>query len=213
MEKDEIKIAVRNEIIKTLIKKHDISMVPVAISNRHVHLSESDIEKLFGKGYKLRLLRKLSQPGQFVCEERVTLAGEKGRLHGIRVLGPCRKETQVEISVTDSYLLGIRPTVRMSGDLKSTSGGKLIGPAGEVELAYGIIVSARHLHISEEEAAWYGVKNGDRVRIRKIGERKTVFEDVIVRCGDAHRLEVHLDTDEGNGAGIKNGEILLMEKV
>lgn len=212
MGKDEINIMLRNEVIKTLIKKHGIYMVPVAISNRHVHLSQSDVEKLFGNCYKLKVVRNLSQPDQFVCEEKVTLVGAKGRMHGIRVLGPSRKETQVEISVTDSYLLGIRPTVRMSGDLQNSPGGKLIGPVGEVELSSGIIVSARHLHISDEEAKLYGFKNGDKIKIRKLGERKIVFEEVVVRSGDMHRLEVHLDTDEGNAAGIKNGEILHVEK-
>jgi len=212
MDREDVRRAVRNELIKKYIKEQGVYYVPVAVSNRHVHLSFPDIEKLFGKGYRLKAVRTLSQPGQFACEEKIDLAGPKGSIKGIRVLGPERKETQVEISVTDSFSLGIEPHVRMSGDLKGTPGAKLAGPCGEIEIAYGVIVSARHLHMSDEEAAWYGLKDGDIVSIKKAGIRETVFDNVVVRCGSAHSLEVHLDTDEGNAAGIKCGELVFLEK-
>lgn len=213
MDTEALNKIIRNKIIKGFINEYGLYYVPVAVSNRHVHLSSGDVEKLFGKGYKLKSIRPLSQPRQFVCEEKVTLVGTKGAISGIRVLGPERKETQVEISVTDSYQLGIEPVVRMSGDLKDTPGAKLIGPYGETEIPYGVIVSARHLHLSDEEAGWYGLKDGDVVKMRKTGLRDTVFSNIIVRAGSMHSLEVHLDTDEGNASSIKNGELLLIEKV
>lgn len=212
MEKDIIRRIVRNEVIKARIKESGIYYVPVAISNRHVHLSQQDVERLFGKGYVLNQVRPLSQPGQFVCDEKISLVGPKGTIQGIRVLGPVRKDTQLEISVTDSFTLGIKPVVRMSGDIEGTPGGRLVGPKGEIEIPKGVIVSARHLHISDEEAEWYGLKNGDTIKVRKAGERETVFGSVIVRAGDGHSLEVHIDTDEGNAAGIKCGELILLEK-
>lgn len=212
MDKELIKKVIRNEVIKACINECGIYYVPVAISNRHVHLSAADVEKLFGKGHKLMQTRQLSQPGQFVCEEKISLVGPKGTIHGIRVLGPERKETQLEISKTDSYILGIKPVVRMSGDLDGTPGGKLVGPEGEVEIPKGIIVSARHLHVSADEANWYGLKNGDIIKVKKTGERETIFAGVIVRAGDGHSLEVHIDTDEGNAAGIINGELIILEK-
>jgi putative phosphotransacetylase len=207
-----IKKAVRNELIKNFAKENGICYVPVAISNRHVHLSPLHVEQLFGKGYKLHPLRPISQPGQYACEEKITLEGPKGAIKGLRVLGPERKETQVEISITDSYMLGIKPVVRMSGDIRGTPGGRLIGPKGQIELTRGVIVSARHLHLSEEEGKWFGLINGDKVKVRKLGVRGTVFNEVVVRCGSGNSLDLHIDTDECNAAGIKQGELLLVER-
>lgn len=212
MDRDSVRKKVRNEAIKAFIEEYGIYYVPVAVSNRHIHLAAQDVEKLFGKGYSLKPVRDLSQPGQFVCGEKVALAGPKGTIKDIRVLGPERKETQVEISVTDSYVLGVKPVVRMSGDIDGTPGGKLIGPAGEVEISKGVIVSARHLHISDDEARLFKVKNGDRVRIRKIGTREITFDEVVVRAGPGHSLEMHIDTDEGNAAGILSGELIVMDR-
>ena len=212
MDKDYIKSIVRKEIIRKLIEKYGIYYVPVAISNRHVHLSDNHIEKLFGKGYSLKPIRDLSQPGQFVCDEKVAVIGSKGTIEGVRVLGPSRDDTQVEISITDSYKLGIKPMVRMSGELSETPGCKLVGPKGEVCLDKGVIVAARHLHISDEEAGLFGINNGDIVRAKKTGERAVVFDEVVVRSGKGYRLELHIDTDEGNAAGISNGDMLLLER-
>ena len=186
--------------------------VPAAASNRHIHLSQKMLEQLFGNGYTLKTMRPLSQPGQYACEEKLTLVGCKGKIESIRILGPMREETQVEISLTDSFVVGIPPVVRMSGDLNGTPGGKLIGPAGEVELRQGVIVSARHLHVSDEEALWYGIKSGDVVSVKKTGLRPATFGNVLVRAGEAHALELHIDTDEANAAVIKNGDLLELIK-
>lgn len=186
--------------------------VPAAISARHVHLSRADVEALFGKGYQLKKLRDLNQPGQFACEEQVTVSGPKGSIGNVRVLGPERRDTQVELSITDCYKAGIKPAVRMSGDIEGTPGGSLIGPAGEVALHKGVIAAARHLHMSAEEAAAYGLKSGDVVNIRKTGAREIVFGNVAVRSGEGHSLEMHIDTDEANAAGMMCGELLELIK-
>jgi putative phosphotransacetylase len=185
-------------------------IIPAAVSNRHIHLSRDVLDILFGKGYELKQSKPLSQPGQYACEEKLTLVGSKGKIEGIRILGPVRPETQVEISVTDSFLLGIKPVIRMSGDLKDTPGGKLIGPKGEYQLQSGVIVAKCHLHASKEQAAWYGLKDGVTISLRKSGLRTVVFEDVPVRAGDSHSLEFHIDTDEANAAMIGNGDLLEM---
>ena len=187
MEKEQIERRIQLLTIKQLIDKQNQYYVPVAASNRHVHLSEQDIKTLFGNGYSLKQKKDLSQPGQYACEEVLTLAGPKGRIDKIRVLGPARKETQVEMSVTDSYKVGIKPMIRMSGNLDGTPGGKLIGPNGEVDLQKGVIVSARHLHMSTEEAEWFGLKNADTVSVRKTGQRALVLENIAVRVGTADR--------------------------
>jgi putative phosphotransacetylase len=186
--------------------------IPAAASGRHIHLSTEDKNCLFGRGYELRKLRPLSQPGQFACEEKVTVVGPKGRIPDVRILGPERPETQVEVSRTDTFKLGLAPIVRMSGDVKGTPGCTLIGPAGEVTLSQGVIVSARHLHISNEEAAAYGLKNGDMISVKHEGERETIFGKILVRAGNAHSLELHIDTDEANAAGICNGDLLELIK-
>lgn len=182
--------------------------VPAASSARHVHLSKQDIETLFGKGYELTEFKALTQPGQFASNEKITIKGTKGELKGVRVLGPARSSTQVEISLTDSFKLGIKPVVRMSGNIQGTPGAVLVGPKGEVVLSEGVIVSARHLHISEDEAKLYNVQNGDIISVKKDGDRETTFGNVVVRCGKGHSLEVHLDTDEANAALITNGVLL-----
>ncbi len=207
MEKSDIEATIKKSIIQTLAAKNHY-YIPAAVSSRHIHLSQEALEALFGKDYVLRKLRPLSQPNQYACEEKVTLVGEKGAIKGIRVLGPVRPDTQVEISVTDSFVLGISPVVRMSGDVQGTPCGKLVGPKGEYNLPFGVIVSMRHLHASTEQAAWFGLKDGDTVSVRKSGLRPVVFGDVVVRAGSSHDLELHIDTDEANAASIKNGDLL-----
>jgi putative phosphotransacetylase len=202
MDKETIQRTIETNLIEYLIKTSGVYYVPVAISARHVHLSKADIERLFGKGYELKRIRDLRQPKQFACEETVTVTGPKGAIEKVRVLGPAREETQVELSMTDSIKLGITPEVRMSGDLKETPGGKISGPCGEVALSKGYIVAARHLHLSKTEAECFGLKNGNVVSVKTKGQRSIVFENVIVRAGDGHALEMHIDTDEANAAGM-----------
>lgn len=152
-------------------------------------------------------MKDLIQPDQFACKETVTLIGPKGKIMDVRVLGPERKQTQIEASVTDMVALGVMAPLRLSGDLAGTASMKIRGPRGFVEIKEGLIIAHRHLHIGDEEASRYGVKTGDRVKIRTKGSRPVVFEDVIVRAGRDHRMEFHLDTDEANAAGVKNGDL------
>jgi putative phosphotransacetylase len=182
--------------------------VPAAASARHVHLSKADVATLFGEGYELKPMKPLTQPDQFAAEEKVDIVGPRGTIAGVRVLGPARKDTQIEVSLTDAVKLGIKPVVRMSGDIAFSPGAKLVGPKGSIDLPQGVIISARHLHMSKDEAAAYGLKNGDVVSLKKSGLRETIFGNVVVRSGDGHSLEVHLDTDEANAAMLNNGDLL-----
>jgi putative phosphotransacetylase len=186
--------------------------VNVGLSNKHLHLSAAHIEALFGPGYKLTPTKDLRQPGQFACEEKVDLEGPKGVLKGLRVLGPARAETQIELALTDARSLGFKAPVRESGKLAGSPGCKLTGPAGSVEIDHGVIIALRHVHLSPAEALEAGVKDKDVIRVRVGGERAVVFEEVLVRAGETHLSEFHIDTDEGNAAGVDSGreaELLL----
>ena len=180
--------------------------VPVGVSNRHIHLTREHLEILFGKGYELTPLKDLSQPGQYACKELLTIVGPSLRpLENVRVLGPLRKQSQVEISRTDSYVLKVKPPVRESGKLDGSAGITIIGPKGVVSLEEGCIIANRHIHMSVEEGAAFGLKDGDYVTVEADGERRTRFYDVQVRVSEAFRLEMHIDTDDANAAGIGNG--------
>jgi len=181
--------------------------VQIGLSNKHLHLQASHIEALFGKGHELTPAKPLVQPGQFACEEKVDIVGPKGTLKGIRVLGPARPETQVELAMTDARTIGIKAPVKESGKLDGTPGCKLIGPAGEVDLDHGVIVALRHVHLSTAEAEEAGVKDKDWVSLKIEGERGVTFANVLIRSGDAHKKEVHLDTDEGNAAGCGSDSV------
>jgi len=176
--------------------------VKIGLSNKHLHLQQADVDTLFGKGHQLTPTKDLTQPGQFACEEKVDIVGPKGVLKGIRVLGPVRPETQVELAATDARGVGIKAPVRESGKLSGTPGCKLIGPAGEVELDHGVIVALRHVHLSPSQAEVLNVKDKDFVSVKVEGERGLIFNNVLVRSGAAHNGEIHLDTDEGNAAGL-----------
>ena len=180
--------------------------LPIALSNKHIHLSQADLEALFGEGYELTHKKDLSQPGQFACEEMVEVVGPKGSTK-MRVLGPVRPESQVEVSLADARGLGIAVPVRQSGDVEGTPGCKLVGPKGEVEMSRGVIVAARHIHMSLEDAEKFGVKDKDIVSVQTQGERALLFNNVLVRANAAFALEMHVDLEEGNAAGVKNGEI------
>lgn len=182
--------------------------IPLGISNRHVHISATDLATLFGNDARLTVLRELSQPGQYVSEQTVTLVGPKGVLENVRVLGPLRDKTQVEISVSDCFRLGIRAPIRDSGDLQGSARVTLVGPVGSVTLAEGCIIAARHIHMSPLEARAFGVQDGDRVNVSFSGPRGIIFSEVLVRVNDKYRLEMHLDVDEANAASLINGDLL-----
>jgi len=176
--------------------------IPISISAHHVHLSQEHVEALFGPGHQLTPLTDLAQPGQYACEETVTLIGPRREIPRVRVLGPARGETQVEISRTEEFVLGINAPVRMSGDLDGTPGLVLQGPAGEVKLDKGVIIAHRHVHMTPEDALLFGLKDRDMVMVRVEGDRELIFGDVAVRVNPAYALEMHVDTDEGNAAQL-----------
>lgn len=182
--------------------------VPIGISNKHIHLSQEHIEILFGKGHELTKTKDLSQPGQFACEEVVTLAGPKGQMPGVRVLGPARKASQVELALTDTFKLGVKPPVRDSGDLNGTPGIEIIGPNGTVQLEQGVIVAARHIHMTPDDAKKYQLKDGDHVRVAIAGVRGGTFDNVLIRVSPNYALDMHVDTDEGNAFSLKNGQLV-----
>lgn len=189
-----------------------VKEVLVEISARHVHVSEEHLEILFGKGYKLTPKKDLSQPGQFACEERVTVVGPKKELAGVSILGPCRKATQIELSLTDARSIGVKAPIRESGDVAGSGPCKLIGPAGEVELNEGVIAAKRHIHMTTADAEKYGITDSQIVSVKIPTEgRSLVFGDVVARVSDSYALAMHLDTDEANAAAIPGsciGEIL-----
>lgn len=183
----------------------------VEISARHIHVTKEQVAVLFGEGHSLTPKKDLSQPGQFACEEKLTIVGPRGELKA-SILGPERKEAQVELSLTDARTLGVEALIRESGDIEGTQGIKLVGPAGEIEIEKGVICAKRHIHMTSADAETYGVKNGDIVNVKvDTDERSLVFGDTVVRVRDDFALAMHIDTDEGNAAGIKGsalGEIV-----
>lgn len=185
-----------------------LGKVPVGISNRHIHLSDQDLETLFGEGYSLTIRNDLSQTGQYAADEVVTIKGPKSSMANVRILGPTRAETQLEISRTDSFALGVKPPVRDSGSLEGSPGITIIGPKGQVELEKGVIIAHRHIHMSEEDAKEFGVKDKEFVSVRVGGERGVVFENVLVRVRHDFVLEMHIDTDEANAAILGNGQMV-----
>ena len=179
--------------------------IPIGISNRHVHLSTSDCEKLFGKWYELKLFKHITQPGQFAAEECVTLVGEKWEIQKVRVVGPQRKATQVEMSITDAYHIWVTAPVKISGDLKGAGYIKIVWPVWEIYWPFAI-VSQRHLHCTIAEAAEMWIKHWDIVKMHVGGVRGMIFENVAVRAKDDYALDFHIDMDEANAAGIKPGD-------
>lgn len=184
------------------------NMVPVGLSNKHIHLSQEHMDILFGEGFELTKMKDLSQPGQFAANEKVDIAGPKGTLKGVRILGPVRGETQIEISLTDSFVLGVNPPVRDSGDLAGSPGAKIIGPKGEVEIDKGVIAAARHIHMHTSDAEAFGVADKDIVSVRVDGKRGLTFDNVLIRVNKNYALEMHVDVDEGNAASLKNGSLV-----
>ena len=176
----------------------------VETSARHVHVTQEHLEKLFGEGYQLTVKKMLSQPGQFASNEKVTVVGPRGELK-CSILGPVRKATQIEVSLTEARQLGIKALVRESGDIAGTSGCKLIGPAGEIDVEEGVIAAMRHVHMTPEDAEHYGCENGQIVSVKVFNEvddsRSLIFDNTVVRVSSSYALAMHIDTDESNAAG------------
>ena len=179
--------------------------VNIGVSARHVHVTKEDVKILFGEGYELTKKVDLSQPGQYACNEQVIIKGEKGSIERVRILGPERSKTQVEVSKTDSFALGIKPPVRNSGDLEGAASVTIIGPKGEITKNAAIIAS-RHLHINSSDAEKLGIINKEFVTLKIGGEKPGILENVYVRISDSFVYEVHLDTDDANAFLIKNGD-------
>ena len=186
--------------------------VLVEVSARHAHLSDADLETLFGKGYQLTPKKDLSQPGQFACEEKVTIKGARGELK-LSVLGPTRKATQIELSLTDARTVGVKALIRESGDIAGTNGIIVAGPCGEIEIKEGVIAAKRHIHMTPKDAEYYGVTNGQIVSVKvETEDRTTTFGDTVIRVSESYALAMHIDTDEANAAGVSGmamGEIIL----
>ncbi|MBQ4613016.1 MAG: phosphate propanoyltransferase [Clostridia bacterium] len=180
--------------------------VLVETSARHLHVTQKDLETLFGAGYELTKKKDLSQPGQFACAERVDVVGPKKTLTGVSILGPVRPETQVELSLTDARSIGVAAPIRESGDIAGSGACKLVGPCGEVELAEGVIAAKRHIHMTTADAAAMGLVDKQIVSVRVPSEgRETVFGDVVVRVSDKYALAMHIDTDESNAGAVAPG--------
>ena len=192
------------EVEKKLKEQDDL--ISVGVSNRHVHLSQEDLYNLFGYGYKLTKFKDLGQPGQFASKETVTIKGPKGKFEGVKILGPIRNTTQVEISMSDSFKLGVKAPVRESGDLNNTPGIIIEGPKGSIQKEKGVIVALRHIHMTEDYARKHGFKNGEMVTVLSEGIRKTAFYNILVRVSNKCSLEMHIDVDEANSSGLKNGD-------
>lgn len=191
-----------NALIDAVLKNIFIEM---EASGRHVHVTKSQAQTLFGHG--LTPERPLSQPGQWVAKERVAVIGPKGEFQNVAVLGPERKEAQVEISLTDGRVLGVKPPIRPSGSVEDSPGAILRGPNGEVRLPYGVIAAQRHIHITPEDAARFGVKDKQTVKLQTYTDRPLVFDDVLVRVSDAFATRVHLDFDEANACGYQTADM------
>lgn len=188
------------------MKKNNLT-VPIEVSARHIHLTPEDLAKLFGKDYRLSVVKNLSQPGEFASGALLDIQAEKNVLKGVRVLGPVRSYSQVEISRTDSYFLGVTPAIRESGDIGGTPGITLIGPNGTVKLKEGVVLAFRHIHCSTAKAEELGFKHGQFVKVKISGPRALVFENVMLKVADNYDWHLHLDVDEGNAAGVEPGMV------
>ena len=190
------------ELIEAVLQK---IFVPLEASGRHVHMTEEQARTLFGHG--LTPERELSQPGQHLCRERVTVIGPKGEFRNVAVLGPARKEAQVEISLTDGKTLGLEPPLQLSGDVTGSPGCTLAGPRGQVVLNRGVIVAQRHIHLTPEDGERFGVVNGQVVSLQTFTSRPCIFQDVAVRISPDFAAAVHLDFDEANACGFRKGDL------
>lgn len=199
--------AVVGRAVQEALQAH-LRVVPVGVSNKHIHLTRQDLNVLFGYGYELTPRKKLSQPGQFAAEECVEVIGPKGTFASVRILGPLRGHTQIELARTDCYKIGIQAPVRASGDVKGTPGVILKGPAGVLQVPEGVIVADRHIHLNPRQAEAFGLHDGDRVSVRVDGIKPGIMENVLIRSGPKHEMDFHIDTDDANAFGLRNGSLV-----
>ena len=203
---------IRDIINKVASQLAGSSLIPIEASARHVHLCQADVDLLFGEGHQLTPKRELSQPGQYLCEERVSLIGPNGSFQKVAVLGPARPESQVEISRTDARTLGLKPPVRQSGDTDNSPGLVLVGDKGLSRIDHGVIVARNHIHMMPEDAARLGVEDKQLVSVKVNGNRPVTFHNVVVRVKDSFRLSMHIDFDEANAVELgadAHGELVL----
>lgn len=186
--------------------------IPVGVSNRHVHLSQADLNSLFGNGYELTKMKDLSQPGQYACKESITICGPKGAIEKIRILGPVRSKTQVEVLTGDSFKLGVVSQARLSGELNGTPGITLIGPKGSVQTTEGLIVAQRHIHMTLQDAQRFGVQDGQTVDIQIEGPRGGIYSNVAIRANNTSSLECHIDTEEANAMSMSGSSTVKIVK-
>lgn len=203
-------VTVLTKKILESVQYYENFSIPIGVSNRHIHVSRADLDILYGKGYALTHKSELGQPGQFAANETVTLQGPKGKFNHVRILGPVRKQSQVEISKTDSFRLGIKAPITLSGHLQGTSGITLIGPKGTVELPCGVIIAARHIHMTPAQAQARHLVDGQIVSVKTFGERQGVLGDVIIRVSDTAGLEMHVDVDEANACSLSNHDYVMI---
>jgi acetate kinase len=201
---------------KQFVHSNELPKIPVAVSAHHIHLTQESVEQLFGAGYQLKKLRPLHQAKEWASEEKIDIVGPRGELKGVRILGPCRKDNQIEISETESFILGIEVPVRLSGDVAGTPEVKLVGPAGSIQ-SNGIIVPQRHIHMNPQEAEKFGLKQNDVVEVEVLSKASgIIFRDVVIRIKPDYSLEMHIDTDEANAANISHGgegELITTDKM
>lgn len=195
-----------NDIIDEVVKRvKEEAFIKVEASGRHVHLSQGDVERLFGTGYQLTKVKDLSQPGQYACKERVTITGLKGSIENVIVLGPTRPETQVEVSLTDALALGVKPPVKQSGNLEGTLEIKIETPKASIHLNKGLMAAQRHIHVAAKDAEKLSVSDNEIVKVKVFGDRPLIFDDVLVRVSEKFNTNMHIDYDEANACGFKNG--------
>lgn len=200
-----------HDIIEEVVRRvKDEAFIEVEASGRHVHLTQEHIEILFGEGYKLTRIKDLSQPGQYACKERVTISGPKGRIDNVVVLGPARNETQVEVSLTDTLAIGSKPPVKLSGDLDNTEEITISTDRASISLNRGLMVAKRHVHMTPEDAKKFEVSNNDSIKVKVLGKRPLIFDDVIVRVSNDYRTFMHIDYDEANACGFSKGTFALI---
>ncbi|MFC0415000.1 phosphate propanoyltransferase [Cytobacillus solani] len=202
------RLVVRELESHRLIERERRTHVPVSISARHLHLQQEHVELLFGKGHELTKYKEISQPGQFACNEKVTLKGPKGTIENVRVLGPLRKHTQVEISRTDARKIGVAPPVRNSGNIAGSASITLIGPKGSISIQEGCIIADRHIHMTPKDADEFAVKDKQRVSVLIEGAKGGVMGQVTIRVNDRYALDMHIDTDDANAFDLKGNEWL-----